>query len=80
MVLVDGRIRRDTSDDEDLSGELRWKANLKEKASAMHKGNRRTNLMSLIYNNLDLSPEDILAGNYDNEKDDDIEEDDDEEK
>ncbi|KAL4209864.1 DUF663-domain-containing protein [Rhizopus microsporus] len=79
MVLVDGRIRRDTSDDEDLSGELRWKANLKEKASAMHKGNRRTNLMSLIYNNLDLSPEDILAGNYDNEKDDDIEEDDDEE-
>ncbi|CEG78865.1 Putative GTP-binding protein AARP2 involved in 40S ribosome biogenesis [Rhizopus microsporus] len=33
MVLVDGRIRRDTSDDEDLSGELRWKANLKEKAN-----------------------------------------------
>ncbi|KAG2234524.1 hypothetical protein INT48_007337 [Thamnidium elegans] len=62
MVLVDGRKKK--SVDEDLSGELRWKANLKEKASDMFASHRRTNLMSLIYNELDLSPEDIVAGNY----------------
>lgn len=62
MVLVDGRQKK--SIDDDLSGELRWKANLKEKASDMFASHRRTNLMSLIYNNPDLSPEDIVAGNY----------------
>lgn len=65
MVLVDGRKKK--SVDEDLSGELRWKANLKEKASEMFSSHRRTNLMSLIYNDLDLSPEDIVAGNYGDE-------------
>ncbi|GAA5813821.1 hypothetical protein MFLAVUS_007308 [Mucor flavus] len=62
MVMVDGRKKK--SADEDLSGELRWKSNLKEKASEMFASHRRTNLMSLIYNELDLSPEDIVAGNY----------------
>ncbi|GAA5805414.1 hypothetical protein HPULCUR_010930 [Helicostylum pulchrum] len=61
MVLVDGRKKK--SAEEDL-GELRWKTNLKEKASEMFASHRRTNLMSLIYNELDLSPEDIVAGNY----------------
>ncbi|KAG1051203.1 hypothetical protein G6F43_006577 [Rhizopus delemar] len=78
MVLVDGRVQR--KDEEELAGELRWKANLKEKASEMFKNRRRTNLMSLIYNSLDISPEDILAGNYDNEdKDEDDQEDEEEE-
>lgn len=64
MVMVDGRRKRDSDDEQDLAGELRWKANLKEKASDMFSNHRRTNLMSLIYNNLDLTPEDILNGNY----------------
>ncbi|KAI8366196.1 hypothetical protein BD560DRAFT_400847 [Blakeslea trispora] len=69
MVMVDGRQRRASSDDDELAGELRWKANLKQKASDMFTS-RRVNLMSLIYNNLDLSPEDILNGNYGDDKDD----------
>lgn len=70
MVMVDGRRKRDDDeDDEDLAGELRWKANLKEKASNMFSNHRRTNLMSLIYNNLDLTPEDILNGNYGDDAD-----------
>ncbi|RCH94937.1 Glycoside hydrolase 2 (Mannanase, beta-galactosidase) [Rhizopus stolonifer] len=67
MVMVDGRRKTADDDDQDLAGELRWKANLQEKASEMFSNHRRTNLMSLIYNNLDLSPEDILNGNYDND-------------
>jgi ribosome biogenesis protein BMS1 len=68
MVLVDGRRKRD-SDDEELAGELRWKANLQEKASNMFSNHRRTNLMTLIYNNPDLTPEDILNGNYGDDAD-----------
>ncbi|CAO3607470.1 unnamed protein product [Mucor hiemalis] len=64
MVMVDGRRKKASDDEDDLSGELRWKANLKDKASDMFTNHRRTNLMSLIYNNLDLSPEDIVNGNY----------------
>ncbi|CAO3647384.1 unnamed protein product [Cunninghamella echinulata] len=79
MVNVDGRRRRgatqhDEDEDEDdeemeLAGELKWKANLKDKASEMFYANKRVNLMSLIYNNQDLSPEDIANGNYNNDKD-----------
>jgi ribosome biogenesis protein BMS1 len=65
MVMVDGRKKKSNSDDDDdLAGELRWKANLKEKASDMFSSHRRTNLMSLIYNQPDISPEDIINGNY----------------
>ena len=65
MVMVDGRKKTQSDDEEeDLAGELRWKANLKQKASDMFSSHRRTNLMSLIYNQPDLSPEDIVAGNY----------------
>ncbi|KAI9469829.1 MAG: hypothetical protein EXX96DRAFT_532050 [Benjaminiella poitrasii] len=79
LVMVDGRKRRGSSsddDDEELAGELRWKANLKEKASDMF-SNRRINLISLIYNHPEITPEDILSGNYgddvDNKDDDDVE-------
>lgn len=75
MVMVDGRRVRDDDDDE-LAGELRWKANLQEKASEMFSNNRRINLMSLIYNHPEITPEDILEGNYgdDSEDKDDMEE------
>ncbi|KAI8639019.1 hypothetical protein BD408DRAFT_422150 [Parasitella parasitica] len=68
MVMVNGRRKRNSDDeDEDLAGELRWKADLQQKASEMFSNHRRTNLMSLIYNNLELTPEDILKGNYGDE-------------
>ncbi|CEP07797.1 hypothetical protein [Parasitella parasitica] len=68
MIMVDGRRKRSSADeDQDIAGELRWKANLQQKASEMFSNHRRTNLMSLIYNNLDLTPEDILNGNYGDE-------------
>ncbi|KAI8089812.1 uncharacterized protein BX664DRAFT_297772 [Halteromyces radiatus] len=78
MINVDGR-RRQPSDEQDdeLAGELRWKANLKEKASDMFHNHRRTNLMSLIYNNEELSPEDIAAGNYGDDKQNDTDTDED---
>ncbi|ORX61911.1 DUF663-domain-containing protein [Hesseltinella vesiculosa] len=66
MVNVDGRRRQvPDNDDEGLAGELRWKANLKEKASQMFHAHRRINLMDLVYNQTDVSPEDIASGNYD---------------
>ncbi|KAI8066686.1 hypothetical protein BC940DRAFT_333994 [Gongronella butleri] len=83
MVNVDGRRRGVANDDDaDLAGELRWKANLQQKASDMYHAHRRVNLMQLVYNQLDVSPEDIAAGNYkdgDNDQDDDEDDDDDEE-
>lgn len=73
MINVDGRRRTNDSGSEDdsagLAGELRWKANLKEKASDMFHNHRRTNLMSLIYSNTDLTPEDIASGNYGDNRD-----------
>ncbi|ORY95061.1 hypothetical protein BCR43DRAFT_495075 [Syncephalastrum racemosum] len=63
MINIDGRRRHSDEDDSELAGELRWKANLKEKASAMFNAGRRINLMSLIYNQPDVSPEDIASGN-----------------
>lgn len=79
MVLVDGRQKRSVDDEANL-GELRWKANLKEKASEMFASQKRTNLMSLIYNQPDLSPEDIVAGNYGDDLEDEEEEADDEDE
>ncbi|KAI7907171.1 uncharacterized protein BX663DRAFT_495057 [Cokeromyces recurvatus] len=75
FVMVDGRKKRHSIDDEELAGELRWKANLQEKASDMFSSRRRTNLISLIYNHPELTPEDILNGNYgdDNKDEDDVE-------
>ncbi|KAG0175577.1 Glycoside hydrolase 2 (Mannanase, beta-galactosidase) [Apophysomyces sp. BC1034] len=64
MINVDGRRAHADIDDESLAGELRWKANLREKASEMFLSHRRVNLMSLIYDSPDLSPEDIVNGNY----------------
>jgi ribosome biogenesis protein BMS1 len=78
MVNIDGRQGDD--DDDDLAGELRWKANLKEKASNMFTNNRRTNIMSLIYNSLDLSPEAIISGDYDDENEEDNAENEEEEE
>lgn len=72
MVNIDGR-RRHSEDDSELAGELRWKANLKEKASAAFNAGRRVNLMSLIYNQKDVSPEDIASGNVDDAQEDDAE-------
>ncbi|KAI9315305.1 hypothetical protein BX666DRAFT_1961353 [Dichotomocladium elegans] len=73
-INIDGRRKHDNEDDEELAGELRWKANLKEKASAMFYTGRRTNLMSLIYNNTDVTPEDIVSGKFADEADEDDEE------
>ncbi|KAI8146829.1 hypothetical protein BJV82DRAFT_600037 [Fennellomyces sp. T-0311] len=70
MVNVDGRQAHGSSDDEELAGELRWKANLKAKASEMFFGNRRINLMSLIYDRDDLTPEAIINGEYNNDDED----------
>lgn len=78
MVNIDGRQKNEDDDDDELAGELRWKANLKEKASAMFNATRRVNLMSLIYDKTDISPEDIASGNYnqdDQENDDNDDED-----
>ncbi|KAI7870125.1 hypothetical protein BDF14DRAFT_1774923 [Spinellus fusiger] len=67
MINVDGR-KHISSDSESMTGEVRWKTNLKEKASELFRNHRRVNLMSLIYNTPDLSPEAIASGNYkDNE-------------
>ncbi|KAF7721972.1 Glycoside hydrolase 2 (Mannanase, beta-galactosidase) [Apophysomyces ossiformis] len=80
MINVDGRRAHD--DDEMLAGELRWKANLKEKASEMFFATRRVNLMSLIYDSPDVTPEDIANGNYGSKEEEDgsESEEDDEEK
>ncbi|KAI8390979.1 uncharacterized protein BYT42DRAFT_555079 [Radiomyces spectabilis] len=82
MINIDGRQRRTESEDEELAGELRWKANLKEKASNMFFSNRRVNLMTLIYNRPELTAEDIANGDYeenDNENGDDNMDEEDEE-
>ncbi|KAI8969271.1 hypothetical protein BDF20DRAFT_793766, partial [Mycotypha africana] len=71
MVFIDGHRKRSAEEEEELAGELRWKANLKEKASEMFANRRRTNLMSLIYDSPDLSPEDIINGNYNDNADND---------
>lgn len=63
MINVDGRMKHD-DEEEELAGELRWKANLKQKASEMFFEHRRVNLMNLIYGDSGLSPEDIASGNY----------------
>ncbi|KAI7850342.1 hypothetical protein BDC45DRAFT_487971 [Circinella umbellata] len=83
MINIGGRVAHDDSDDdeeEELSGELRWKANLKEKASKMFFGSRRVNLMSLIYDRDDLSPEAIMNGEYEDNSEEDDEKDDEEEE
>ncbi|KAI9015835.1 hypothetical protein CLU79DRAFT_764928 [Phycomyces nitens] len=82
MINVDGRLRAQDSDDDDesMAGELRWKANLKEKANSLFHNHRRVNLMSLIYNKPELSPEDIAAGNYNEKEDEDESEDEEEEE
>lgn len=79
MVNIDGRQKNDDNDEE-LAGELRWKANLKEKASAMFNATRRVNLMSLIYDKTDISPEDIASGNFNQDDQEDGDQDDEDEE
>lgn len=101
MVIVDGRRKpavpdlsddafsdADTSDDIDMDGEVAWKDNMAGRAENMFFANRRINLMSLIYNDLSVSPEKIASGDVnpnrkpgtnDSDAKEDEEEDDDEE-
>ncbi|KAI9263384.1 hypothetical protein BDA99DRAFT_510092 [Phascolomyces articulosus] len=82
MINVSGRMAHDSEEndeEESLSGELRWKANLKEKASQMFFGNRRVNLMNLIYDRDDLTPEAIIDGEYEDNQEDEEEDEEEEE-
>lgn len=78
MVNVDGRKKptvpdlsddafsdADASDDIEMSGEVAWKDNMATRAEKMFFANRRINLMSLIYNDLSVSPEQIISGKVD---------------
>jgi len=78
MVIVDGRRKQavpalsddafsdaDASDDIEMNGEIAWKDNMANRAEKMFFANRRINLMSLIYNDLSISPEQIASGKVD---------------
>ncbi|KAL1923885.1 uncharacterized protein VTP21DRAFT_6920 [Calcarisporiella thermophila] len=61
----------DLSDDDDVvedGGELRWKSNLAERAQQMFYSKRRVNIMQLIYDRTDLTPEQIAKGDIDQEE------------
>ncbi|CAM0136481.1 unnamed protein product [Umbelopsis sp. WA50703] len=78
MVNIDGRKKSgvpalsdddfsdaDESDEIEMQGEVAWKDNMASRAEQMFFANRRINLMSLIYNDLTVTPEQIASGNVD---------------